>query len=406
MKVATNHWKLPAHLRRLFWLFVAIGVVTAVAGVALEPKRLWLNWLVGQNYLLSLALGAMFFIAISYVTKAGWHTVVRRVPEAMGATLPVAALLTVPLLFVLPSIYDWAATPAADVAAHTAHVGEAVAHAAPANADTSKATWLSTPFFIVRLVIYFAVWSFLTMLILRESRRQDDDGNVAHTHRNVAHSALFLVAFGVTFSIASFDLIMSLESHWFSTIFGVYCFAGAFLSALAVMTLLVINLRRWGVLPHVKPDHLHNLGKLVFAFSTFWAYIWFSQYMLIWYSNIPEETSYYLTRAGENWELLFLANLAVNWIIPFLVLLPRPAKRNETLLAYVCVLVIGAQWLDRYLMVMPAHNPGGAVFGLLEIGLMIGAVGAFALAFFHAFGRHATMPVNDPYLDESLALHQ
>jgi hypothetical protein len=229
-------------------------------------------------------------------------------------------------------------------------------------------------------------------------------------------SAAFLVVFGFTFWLASQDWIMSLESEWLadgtrrpanwaSTIYGLYNFSGLFLSGLAVLILLLLWMRRVSFLGRVVgADHLHDLGKLLFAFSTFWMYIWFCQYMLIWYVNIPEETTYFVQRQRGAWQPLLLADLMLNWAIPFVVLLPRDAKRSPGVLAKVCVLVVLGRWLDLYLMITPAVVGPVPAFGLLEVGLTIGAAGLFGLAFIRSLSRAALVPLGDPSLGESLRL--
>ena len=269
-----------------------------------------------------------------------------------------------------------------------------------------KRVWLNLPFFIGRSAAYLLVWIFIALAIVRTSRRQDEDGNLAHTRRNERLSAVFIVVFGATFWLASYDWIMSLEPHWYSTIFGVYNFAGLFLGGLAAIIVLAVWLERLGALRHIlTQNHLHNLGTLLFAFSTFWAYIWFSQYMLIWYANFPEETSHYILRLRGAWEPLFILNLLLNWAIPFLALLPRSSKRSPSVLLKVAVVILLGRWLDLYLMILPRFAGATPVFGVWEIGLMLGAVGTGVLVFFHSLRKAPIIPVKDPYLMESLHPH-
>ncbi|MCP3998381.1 MAG: hypothetical protein GY722_25450, partial [bacterium] len=197
----------------------------------------------------------------------------------------------------------------------------------------AKTAWLNVPFFVARSVVYLAVWLLFYRAMVRTSRRQDETGGLKAYRKSAALSAGFMAAFAVTFTLSTFDWLMSLQPHWFSTMYAVYNFSGAFVSGLAMITLVVILLRRQGALKGIVTEHhLHDLGKLILGFSTFWAYIWFSQYMLIWYSNLPEEVTYYGARHGGAWAVLSAANVLVNWLIPFLVLLPRGAKQTDSTL--------------------------------------------------------------------------
>jgi NNP family nitrate/nitrite transporter-like MFS transporter len=224
-----------------------------------------------------------------------------------------------------------------------------------------------------------------------------------HTSRSKGYSAAFLAVFAVTFSLASFDWLMSIEPEFYSTIYALYCFSGLILSGVAAITVCVILLRRRGWLAEAGPHHLHSLGKLVLGYSTFWAYIWLCQYILIYYANLPEETIYYIRRtATRGWTALFLLNLFLNWVIPFVLLLSRNAKRNATVLLSACVIVLAGHWLDLYLMVVPAFG-GAQVFGWVDTALLAGFTALFALIFLNSLAKAPLLPERDPYLDESLS---
>jgi len=207
----------------------------------------------------------------------------------------------------------------------------------------------------------------------------------------------------VTFSLASFDWLMSREPHWYSTVFAAYQFAGVFLGGLAVLTVLLVALRRAGPLRGVvTDDHLHDVGKLTLAFATFWAYLWYCQHMLIWYGNLPEETAYYVARSRGAWEPLLVLDPLVNWLIPFLALLPRPAKRSEGVMLNVALLLLAGRWLDLYLQVLPPTLPDGPAFGPWEAAPVAAAAAAATLVIFRALRRAPLLPAGDPYLVESL----
>ena len=220
-------------------------------------------------------------------------------------------------------------------------------------------------------------------------------------------SAAYIILFALTMAASSFDLVMSLEPHWFSTIFGIYMFAGAFLSCLALITILVLLLRERSDLKHWVSDvHITFLAKMMFAFCIFWAYIWFSQFMLIWYANIPEETSYYIARWQNGYRPLFYANLALNWLLPFFLLMGYKAKRNMSLVFGTACLILLAHWLDLYLMVMPSQHPQGPLLFYPELGIFAGVAALFVAVVLKTFESYPVVPINDPLLAESKQLHE
>jgi hypothetical protein len=306
--------------------------------------------------------------------------------------LPLAALPILALWFGRRALYPWTHP---DVAAEPA--------------VAAKAAYLNEPFFLVRMVLFLGIWSLFALLLRRASLAQDSpadgqQGLVQH-RRMVRLSALFMVLFAVTFSLASFDWLMSLDPRWTSTMFAVYVFAGLFLEGIAAVALITVVLRRTGPLAAaVNPSHLHDLGKLVFAFSTFWAYIWVCQYLLIWYGNLLEEIPFYVVRTRGAWLPFFVAAPLLNWVIPFAVLLPRAAKRDPRVLAGAAVVALAGHWLDLYLIVAPAVLPGPRL-GLLELLINAGYAGLFFLAGTRALGRAPLFARNDPFLGESLRHH-
>ena len=345
---------------RALGLAAAAGLVLTLLGWLFAPDRLCPNLLLAAFYVLGLGLGGLLFLVFGYVTKAEWSIALRPIPAALSRTMPLGALLILVALAGIPWLYDWASEPL---------------HGA-------KGEWLSAGPFLVRAVIYLAVWLLFSRLISRASRSLDAQS------RGVRLSALFIVLFAATFSLASFDWLMSREAHWFSTVFAVYTFTGMFVTALAAITVIAILLRRGGAFAGIlTEDHLHDLGKLTLGFTTFWAYIWFCQYMLIWYADIPEETGYFVTRFEGAWGPLMVLNLVVNWLIPFLVLLPRPAKRKESIMLGVGVLLLAGHWLDLYLMVLPPSMEHGPSFGPWELAPLVGAIALFVLVLGRAFSR-------------------
>ena len=381
--------ELAGTTRTALMVLVTIGVVAAAAGAVMAPARTWASWLMVAYYSLGLGLAGLCFVAIHYTTGSTWSVAIRRIPEALAGTLPYSIALLAILFAVHPQLYGWTTDEAF--------------RGASEKAMAFKQFWLSRPFFLIRAAVYAAIWIGFGLAIQTRSRRQDQDGDPRWTHENFRLSAAFLVLFSVTVTLASFDWVMSIEYHWFSTIFGVYNFAGLFLSGLAAITIIALWLERAGPLQNVLNEaHLHDLGKLLFAFSVFWMYIWFSQYMLIWYTDIPEETSYFILRGRGAWFTLFILNIFMNWVIPFLVLLRRDTKRQRKAMAIVAVVVLLGRWLDVYLMVFPGVVGTTPTFGLWELGLTLGGIGGFGLVLAAALKAAPAVPVADPDLFESL----
>jgi hypothetical protein len=383
MKQGNVDYHPPRSVIAVCLALAASGSGAVLVGLSQSPERIWPNLLLVSYYLLSLGLGGLVFVALQYITGAGWSVAFRRVPEAMAAILPVAAIGLGVVFLARPSLYSWTDSP-------------------PASTPLQEA-WYNWSFFLVRAAIYLATWFFLGRMLVRTSRLQDKDGDPIHTRQNVRTSAAFLVVFAVTFSLASFDWLMSLEPEWYSTIFAVYQFAGLFLGGLAGIIVLITWLRWLGPFRQViTREHLHDLGKLLFGFSNFWMYLWFCQYMLIWYVNNPEETIYFRRRLAGPWELYFFLNVVLNWGIPFLVLLPRATKQCAGVLAAVSLVVLAGRWVDLYLGILPYTGEPTPASVAWEASLAAGGAGLFALVFFASLGKAAPIPVNDPFLLESM----
>ena len=376
---------LPSSVRSALVALVAIGGAAFAAGVALAPARAWTAYLTAAFTVLGAALGALVLLALLHVAKAGWGVVVKRVIEGVTAYLPWGAGSIALLLAGVYTLYPWAG-----------------AHGHEDPVLRAKAAYLNVPGFAARMGVVLALWLVFARLFRRWSLAQDADGDVAHTRRAAALSAGFLVVFALSFSVASFDWLMSLSPHWQSTIFAWYQMAGALVSGLAVVLIGAIWLHRAGALPELGASHVHDLAKLLFAMSTFWAYLWVSQYLLIWYANIPEETAYYLTRTEGGYRFLFWTNLILGWLVPFVMLLSRRSKRSSASVVRACVVVLLGRWLDVYLQVAPSTSPEHAGIGVLDVALL----GAFAAGFFLVVERAVRsaplIAARDPYLVESL----
>lgn len=365
---------------------MVFGLICFLLGLLIAPDRAWSGFLIAEYYLIGLGMGATFFIAIQYVTNGGWATSLRRIPEAMSATLPYAAAGALLLILGIHTLYEWS--------------HEAVVAQDPMLQE--KAAWLNVPFFVIRIVAYFAIWIGLSYAIRKNSLRQDADPDLAFTHKNVRNSAIFILVGVYTFCLASFDLLMSLQPHWYSTVFGFQNLAGSFLTCLAMIAVLIVVLRRAGYGHIFTIDQLQTVGTMMLAFCIFWVYLWVSQHMLIWYSNIPEETTYYVYRHFGGWGTLSTLNVICNWLIPFFVLMPRVCKRNERTMLQVSLLILVGHWLDLYIMVMPATTGAIPTFSIWDIGPAVGLLALFARIVINTLGKHNLTPINDPYLVESL----
>ena len=384
-----NDFSISPRLRNKFIGATVIGVLTLAVTAVVSPDRAWANLLLAAYYLVTLGLGGAVFIALTTVCGAGWNAAFRRVPEAMTGLLPLAGIMMLIAVGIHLPQYGW----------H--HHG----HGDPGT-FAFKEFWLQPAFLGVRAVVYIVLWNFFAKVLVGNSRRQDTKPINPERSINKMTSAVFLFVFGLTISAAGIDWIMALEPLWFSTMWGVYQFSGLILATLAAMIIACIMLRRWGPLNGLfREDHLHDLGKLLFGFSCFWMYIWFSQYMLIWYSNLPEETAYFISRTHGSWGPVTVGCIMVNWIIPFFVLLPRPCKRSESVMLKVAVLILIGRWIDLYIMIFPPETGDVPIFGLPEIATFASICGIAGLLFFKSFAVAPAYPKNEPFLKESLSYH-
>ena len=337
-----------------------------------------------------LGLAGIFFVALQYASGAVWSIPLRRVGEALNAVLPFGAIGILAVLIFHPSIYPWYGR------SEIATEGWA----------GFKHAWLSYPLFLARAVIYLAAWLGFSWAIRRNSLRQDQEGGIELNKKNTHLSVAFMVIFGVTFWLASTDWVMSLEPDWASTIFGIYHFSGMFLSGLAAIALLALVMRATGPLRHgVSDEQFLDLGRLMVAFSTFWMYIWFSQYMLIWYANLAEETPYMVLRTSSGWGKLFVLNVILNWALPFLLLLPRVNKKNPRTLATASMIVLLGRVLDLYLMIIPPFSPASPRPAIWDFAALAVVAASMVLVTLRSFLASEPIPVGDPLLPGSAHSH-
>ncbi len=381
-------------------VLVGIALLAVSIGMGVSDglrEQFFFSYLVGWTFCLSLALGSLFVVVIKHLTKASWVVVLRRIPEVLAASFPLLAVLAIPILV---SLFDphgpyhhWTDSGIADPTG--SHFDEILA---------GKVAYLNIPFFLIRVVAYFAIWILVSGKLYRLSLQQDVTGDPEIGARQRRVSAWGLPLLAVSTAFASYDFLMSLDPHWFSTIFGVYFFAGAFMSAFCVMALTGIGLQRAGMLRGIiTGEHYHDLGKLMFAFVVFWAYIAYSQYMLYWYGNIPEETAWFRHRLEHGWETHSAVLLFMHFILPFVILLPRSVKRSRVALATMAIWLLVMQWFDHHWLAMPVLHAEHATIHWLDVTSWLGLGSLFLGCFGWRLSRHSLVPEQDRLMAASLA---
>jgi hypothetical protein len=369
-----------------------IGALTVLGGLAAAgtffafgPQRFWANWLVWMLLLLSAGLGALFLTALEHLTGARWSVPLRRSAERVSGLLVPACAAAALALFSLPVLYPWAGP-------------EAAQHPLIA----AKAGWLNVPFFAARVAVCAGLWLVFWRVFAGGSLKQDRSRDPALSERARRFAPFFMVVMGLTTLVVSFDWISSLEPEWYSDVIGVYLFAGSFLAGLAAVTLTVGHLKERGRLSELRFDHVYSLGAWLFAFTVFWSYIAFAQYLLMWYADLPEEVFWYAQRGQGAWRGVSLALGLFHFIIPFFALLPRDAKGDLRRLRWVAALVLGAHFLDLYWLVFPVLG-ARPLFSWPELGFAAFFIGVSLLWMRRALRQGADMPVGDPGLAEGLA---
>jgi hypothetical protein len=373
----------------------AVGAVCALLGAgacailgAANPKQFFFSWLVSFLFFLSLALGALFFVLIQWAAQGGWGVVLRRIGETTFATLPVMAALFLPVYFGLHDLYEWSH---ADAAQHDALL-------------RWKAPYLNVPFFLIRAALFFGIWSLIAILYYRGSSGQDETGDPAASVRMRRLAGPSIIVLALTQTFASIDWIMSLTPHWYSTMFGVYFFAGSFVGFIALLSIVAVAMRGAGLLDTViSTEHLQDIGKFLFAFTVFWTYIAFSQFFLMWYANLPEETIWYKARMEGSWLTVSVFLMAGHFAAPFFYLMGRAVKRRGATLAIGGAWLLAMHFVDIYWQVMPTLHPEGFRPSALDVAALLAVGGCFVAAASWLMRRHALAPLRDPRYAESLA---
>ena len=399
----------PKNYNTIAWTFMAIGLLSIIglwvtSGSSTDPKeqaRFWASLLQNSVFFLLIVNASMFFVCITTLAWGGWQMSFRRVPEAISAVVPVMGVIAAAILLSIVfgdnhTIYHWT-----DVE-HVKH-DEILSH---------KKGFLNKTFFSVVTILTVVLWSLLGWKMRQLSRSIDDEPLATMEERkkyifkNTVWAALYIVVFSLTvMSSLPWLWLMSIDAHWYSTMYSWYTFASTFVSGMALIALFVVILKNNGYLEYTNNEHLHDLGKFMFAFSVFWTYLWFSQFMLIWYANIPEETVYFQPRAHGIYKGIFWFMFIINFIAPLLILMTRSAKRNYGTITFMALLIIFGHWLDFYQMVFPAVSPNKVPNIIYDLGVALGFVGLVMYMTGRALAKAPLLARNHPFVKESLIHH-
>lgn len=370
--------------RNVIAFLMLVSYICLAFGYAFDHTQFFRSYLFAFVYFVMICLGALFFVQVQFLTGSAWSVPVRRFMESISALLPVGALLFIPVAVGMKVLYSWTRE----------------------NHDPlllSKSAWLNPEAFLIRAGIYFLIWTIWSGSIYVQSTKQDTTKSIKQMHILSAWSAPGLLLGFLTGSLASFDWVMSLSPKWYSTIFGIYCLAGGGLAMMAVLTLIGLGFRRVNVLKNtITEEHYHDLGKWMFAITVFWAYIAFSQYMLIWYANIPEETIFFKMRYSGSWGWWSMLLVVGHFVVPFLVLLGRAAKRNYQVLALMAGWILAMHFVDVYWLVMPNFTPY-LNLNWMDFAAFVAVGSTMAFVFWWRLKQHALVPVGDMRFEEGLA---
>lgn len=384
--------ELPASLNKIGWMLLVVGAVLGLLGFYVDHSRALFSYLVAYMFLVSLGVGSVFLLALEYVAGADWSVPFRRIIEFTGFITPFLLILAIPLLFNLEVLFKWAQPQIV----------------AQDEILTSKSPYLNTEFFIIRVILFILIWSAFYFLMSRNSLKQDLNGDQKLTKINIRLSAIFIPLFALSISFTSFDWMMSLEPHWFSTIFGVYFFSGTVIAALACATIFAIPLKEKGYLhSDLNNEHLFSFGALLFAFVNFWAYIAFSQYLLIWYADLPEETVWFLTRWQGSWAYFSILLIVIHFLVPYIILLSQPAKMDPKRLKFSAVWLLFAHLFDLFWLIMPSMQSmeHGYIFSWIDLVFPVAVIGIVIILFTFKAKNNNLIPIGDPKLQKGLNFH-
>jgi len=408
-----NQYVTPAVYKKFSGGFMIAGLLTLILGVIflnpaagshgenLNSTRFWAVLLQNGLYWMFLLNTATFFMVICILAMAGWQVAFRRVAEAISSVVPLMAILTLIIIFSIvfghrTDIYPWLDK-------------EMVNHD---EILKGKSGFLNPGVYSIVSLLFIGIWSLISKKLRDFSRESDNLGIMDYEigkkwmNRNIFWAAFYIITFGLSVgSTIPWLWIMSIDAHWFSTMFSWYTFGSTFVSGMALLTIFVVYFKNQGQLEFVTQEHLQDLGKFMFAFSILWTYLWFDQFMLIWYGNIPEETIYFKSRFQGTYEGLFYLNLVLNFICPFLIFMKKATKRNYTIVTFMCILIIFGHWIDFYLMVMPGTVKNNPHLSWFEFGIPLGFIGFIMWGVSRFASRVPMTPMNDPFLKESIVHH-
>ena len=430
MEIVEEKYDFTAKTKKNLFIFIGVGILLTVIGIISMNmgghhgeeaahgghafhwyQRLYANIWINNVFFAGISIIGVAFFAIQYAAQAGWSVGLKRIAFSFGSWLPIAGILMFVSFFIMGhDIFHWTH--------HSLYLEFLEDGSRNPEFDSiingKKAFFFwpmedhpSVPvFFLARMVIFFGIWYFLFNKLRGLAMKEDIEGGTDRWYQMRKWSAIFLVIFAVSSSIASWDWIMSIDTHWFSTMFGWYVFASWWVSGLSLTALIAVLLKDKGYLKVVNANHIHDIGKFMFAFSIFWTYVWFSQFLLIYYANIPEETIYFVERwLNDDYSSLFFLNLLLNFFLPFLVLMTRDAKRHSRFIKVIAPIIILGHWLDFYLMVTPGTLKENGGFGFLELGIMFIYAGSFAFVILRQLSKMPLYGKNHPMLQESLHHH-
>ena len=394
-------YKISKNTRLLSLGLILIGVISTSYAFITDAHAAWTSLLFNNYFFLGISIFAVFFVALQHVAEAGWSTVIKRVPEAIMTFLPYTC--AVMIFIVVAAILHWN---------HIYHwMEEGIMTEGAPNYDkiiAGKEAYLSPIFFLVRSLIYVSVWIYCAKRLRDISLQGDLEGGLGKKSYNkgITVSAWFIVFFAISSSTASWDWIMSIDTHWFSTLFGWYIFSEWSAIGFTTILLFCLFLKKQGYLPDLSESIIHDLGKFVFAFSVVWTYMWFSQFMLIWYANIPEEVTYFMERIElPNYNFLFWFSAAINFVVPTIVLMSRDAKRNTNFLIFASVTILIGHWINSYLLFAPGTLHDHGHLGFTELGMGLGFLGLFLFIVFRSLTTRSLDIKHHPFLEESKHLH-
>lgn len=394
-------YKISKSTHLLSLVLIAIGLISTVYAFITDSHAAWTSLIFNNYFFLGISIFAVFFVALQHVAEAGWSTVIKRVPEAIMTFLPYAC--AVMIFIVVAAMLHWN---------HIYHwMEEGIMTEGAPNYDkiiAGKEAYLNPIFFLVRSIIYVVVWIYCAKRLRDISLQGDLEGGIGENSYNkgITVSAWFIVFFAVSSSMASWDWIMSIDTHWFSTLFGWYIFSEWSAIGFTTILLFCLFLKKQGYLEDLNDSIIHDLGKWVFAFSVVWTYMWFSQFMLIWYANIPEEVTYFMERIElSNYRFLFWFSAAINFVVPTIVLMSRDAKRNTNFLIVASVVILIGHWINSYLLFAPGTLHDHGHLGLTDLGMGLGFLGLFFYVVFRSLTTRPLSVKHHPFLEESKHLH-